>query len=64
MIIIAAALYLPEHIVTIARRASFYWGGEESATIVHEVATTTAKTWGDNTPSGDADRVMDKMGEL
>lgn len=31
MIIIAASLYLPEHIATIAGRASFYWAGEETA---------------------------------
>jgi hypothetical protein len=31
MIIIAASLYLPEHISTIMRRASFYWAGDEAA---------------------------------
>ena len=31
MIVIAASLYLPEHISFIARRAWFYWGGEEVA---------------------------------
>ncbi|MCJ1307559.1 hypothetical protein MMC25_001206 [Agyrium rufum] len=29
MIIIAVSLYLPEHISFIARRAWFYWAGEE-----------------------------------
>ena len=29
MIIIAASLYLPEHISFIVRRAWFYWGGDE-----------------------------------
>ena len=29
MIIIAASLYLPEHISTTVQRAWFYWGGEE-----------------------------------
>jgi len=28
---IAAALYLPDHITTIARRAFYYWAGEGSA---------------------------------
>lgn len=28
---IAAALYLPDHIMTIARRAFYYWAGEGSA---------------------------------
>ena len=30
MIIIAASLYLPEHISTIMRRAWFYWAGDEA----------------------------------
>ena len=31
MIVIAASLYLPEHVSIILRRASFYWGGDENA---------------------------------
>ena len=33
MIIIAASLYLPEHISTIMRRAWFYWAGDETGTL-------------------------------
>ena len=32
MIIIAASLYLPEHIANIASRAWFYYAGDETAT--------------------------------
>ena len=32
MIIIAASLYLPEHIMTMISRAWFYYAGEEAAT--------------------------------
>lgn len=31
MIIIAASLYLPEHIATVASRAWFYYAGDETA---------------------------------
>lgn len=31
MIIIAASLYLPEHITTVASRAWFYYAGDETA---------------------------------
>jgi len=40
LVIIAASLYLPEHIATIAQRASFYWGGVESQAGTSEAATT------------------------
>ena len=32
MIIIAASLYLPEHVANIASRAWFYYAGDETAT--------------------------------
>ncbi|MCJ1446776.1 MAG: hypothetical protein MMC23_007283 [Stictis urceolatum] len=50
LIIIAAALYLPEHISTIARRAAFYWAGEDAhaqlkdALVSEKVTQLTART--------------------
>ncbi|KAF2810583.1 uncharacterized protein BDZ99DRAFT_386242 [Mytilinidion resinicola] len=31
MIIIAASLYLPEHLSLLARRAFYYWGGDDTS---------------------------------
>lgn len=48
---IAAALYLPDHIMTIARRSFYYWAGEGSAgnatqkaaeTVLHTATKATA----------------------
>ena len=33
MVVIAATLYLPEHISTIMRRAWFYWAGDEAGSL-------------------------------
>ncbi|MCJ1285184.1 hypothetical protein MMC26_004522 [Xylographa opegraphella] len=43
MIIIAASLYLPEHVSTIMRRAWFYWAGDEAvATSINSVSSSTS----------------------
>jgi hypothetical protein len=36
MIIIAASLYLPEHLSLLVRRAFYYWGGDDSAASMKE----------------------------
>jgi hypothetical protein len=49
---IAAALYLPDHISEIARRAFYYWAGEASLAnnstkavdAIHEVTATITET--------------------
>ena len=63
MIIIAATLYLPEHVMIIARRMSFYWGGEESAAIVHEAVTTATRSWA-NAKTVEAEQVTEKLSDL
>ena len=40
MIIIAASLYLPEHITRVASRAWFYYAGDESAGSASEAMKT------------------------
>ena len=39
MIIIAASLYLPEHVAGIANRAFYYWAGDDSG----DVAASSSK---------------------
>jgi hypothetical protein len=42
MVIIAASLYLPEHITTMASRAWFYYAGDDAAAAAAAAATTSA----------------------
>ena len=45
LIIIAASLYLPEHIAFIAHRATFYWAGADQdlpATAISSVLSSSA----------------------
>lgn len=53
MVVIAAALYLPEHVTMMARRAWFYYAGEdeESGEMVGSL-------------KGGDDQVMDLLGRL
>ena len=65
MIIIAASLYLPEHITTVASRAWFYYAGDETAGIIAGVDGT----WSQTIPPGVGQRtgsqeVIDMLGRL
>ncbi len=46
MILIAALLYLPEHITTVASRAWFYYAGDEAANAAAAAAVATAAVKG------------------
>lgn len=47
MLIIAACLYLPEHIVTMTHRAFYYWSGKTKSNVtLSEAAASTAKVLG------------------
>ena len=63
MIIIAATLYLPEHVTTIARRVSFYWGGEESAIVAQQAVTAMTNSW-TGVKNVEPEQVIERMGEL
>ena len=63
MIIIAATLYLPEHVVTIARRVSFYWGGEESAIVAQQAVMAMTKSW-TSMETVEPEQVIERLGEL
>jgi hypothetical protein len=45
MIVIAATLYLPEHIAIMASRATFYWAGEETASAAFSHTSDEARKW-------------------
>lgn len=75
MIIIAASLYLPEHITTILSRAWFYYAGDEQAAAAHTALGTGAGLraggggMGGEVGKGDGARmegqqVMDMLGTL
>ena len=66
MIIIAASLYLPEHIAIISRRVYFYWGGDESAYVKELVGVTdvAASTWTQGARAVDTQSVLGKLREL
>lgn len=73
MIIIAASLYLPEHISSIVRRLCFYWGGDETAavksgigstgSIMREAASSVLET-GMPIAGGETGDVLQRLGEL
>ncbi|OCK79409.1 hypothetical protein K432DRAFT_299891, partial [Lepidopterella palustris CBS 459.81] len=44
MIIIAASLYLPEHIAGVANRAFYYWGGDDAPSAAHDLAANIVAT--------------------
>lgn len=44
MLVIAASLYLPEHIATMAGRAFYYWSGKTKSSIVQSTAQTLGST--------------------
>ena len=56
MIVIAAVLYLPEHIAIMASRATFYWAGEETATSILAHATQTATSFAEKLWEDKAER--------
>ncbi|MCJ1400651.1 hypothetical protein MMC11_003859 [Xylographa trunciseda] len=70
MIIIAASLYLPEHISTIMRRAWFYWAGDETiATGTKSVlgSTAVARSIAENVRYGGVsgpEDVLERLGSL
>lgn len=59
MIIVAASLYLPEHVMKMASRAWFYYAGDETAAGVGTRAGSGAGVVG--TRQGDAGKVGDRM---
>jgi len=73
MIIIAASLYLPEHISSIVRRLCFYWGGDETTavrsgiggtgSIMSEAASSILRTSSLVAGSETSD-VLQRLGEL
>lgn len=73
MIIIAASLYLPEHISSIVRRLCFYWGGDETAavksgigstgSIMSKAASSVLET-GRPIAGGETGDVLQRLGEL
>lgn len=47
MLLIAASLYLPEHIITMSHRAFYYWSGKtQTASTAGSAATSSAKLLG------------------
>ena len=61
MIIIAASLYLPEHIATVASRAWFYYAGDDlapTAPRAHEQKGVTTK----HTPRMDGGEAVKLLG--
>lgn len=63
MVVIAAALYLPEHITMMARRAWFYYAGDESG--ARDVGEGIgARRMGDVKTGVGGDEVMDMLGRL
>lgn len=67
MIIIAASLYLPEHVSTIMRRASFYWAGDEDAAATAAGVRTLVKAsqFGYEIPAAAVgDDVLDRLAML
>ncbi|MCJ1393039.1 hypothetical protein MMC18_005911 [Xylographa bjoerkii] len=70
MIIIAASLYLPEHISTIMRRAWFYWAGDETTAMGTKSAlssTTMARSIAEEVAYGGvsgAEDVLERLGSL
>ena len=73
MIIVAASLYLPEHISSIMRRVCFYWGGDEAAAMksgisgmgssITEAASDVFRS-GNGDATGDPGIVLQRLGEL
>lgn len=73
MIIIAASLYLPEHISSIVRRLCFYWGGDETAavksgtsspgSIMSKAASSVLET-GRAIAGGDTGDMLQRLAEL
>ena len=59
MIIIAASLYLPEHISTITKRAWFYWAGDEAAGVKSGVLAEQQSTLA-MSPAGSDDAWMQR----
>lgn len=67
MVVIAAALYLPEHITMMARRAWFYYAGDESSARDIGIAASDgigAGGMGDIKRGVGGDEVMDMLGRL
>ena len=63
MVVIAAALYLPEHITMMARRAWFYYAGDESG--ARDVGEGIgARSMGDVKTGVGGNEVMDMLGRL
>lgn len=56
MIIVAASLYLPEHVMKMASRAWFYYAGDETAAGVGTRAGPGAGAGGAGLRQGDAGR--------
>lgn len=47
MLVIAASLYLPEHIITMSHRAFYYWSGKtQTASTAGSAATSSVKILG------------------
>ena len=70
MIIIAASLYLPEHITTMLSRAWFYYAGDEAAAAGAGMGTgmgmgvDTASRLKGNTGRMEGEDVIDMLGRL
>lgn len=64
MVVIAAALYLPEHVTMMARRAWFYYAGDES--VARDAASDGIGpgSLGDIKSGVGGDEVMDMLGRL
>lgn len=62
MVVIAAALYLPEHVTMMTRRAWFYYAGDESG--ARDVGAEGIGTAGNIKSSVGGDEVMDMLGRL
>ena len=68
MIIVAASLYLPEHVMKMASRAWFYYAGDETAAAAAGTRGGAAGTGGGGLGRGggrvDAQDVLDRLGSL
>lgn len=64
MVVIAAALYLPEHVTMMARRAWFYYAGDESGARDVGDGIGAAGNIADIKSGVGGDEVMDMLGRL
>ena len=68
MVIIAASLYLPEHVSTIMRRAWFYWAGDETGSVKGSVGHFGSDSLGPGTRGGagggSGGDVLERLGSL